>query len=628
MRRLFTICLLALSATALLVSAPASSTAGSEKASKPSITRVLPMRVGVGGTLTITGENFKSARSANTVIFRASNGRSAFAKPRRASRGKLKVVVPGSVSRLLAGTLSKPKPTRLKLRVLAGEFSSFTPRRLSPVVTGFPTDEASGGGPTAPGGGSASPSGGSGAPGGGAVTPPSVPVACDSSPDHDGDLLVNTLESEIGTKPCLADTDGDGVEDGYEYKSAIDLNDDEFQEPNASLPYPGKKPYPNPLDPTDADKDFDGDVLTLAEEQKLWRYTEVRTLFDLTYSDGEQYSMRTRDANNRRVPTLSATGYSRQSAFLDWASGAGYRTVMLSDEAPWWNHEARNTYALLDFNRDGSESNTVLPGYARAETKYYDFDRDTFLSDNERDEDADGLTNYDETHGRMTPGYWTSCYPNEAPDFIEYEGVDVTDPDTDGDGVRDGADDQDHDDVPNLMELSRLAASGLWDALRDCKVIPNLHSTNVTVEGGPLPNTVLVTFEGELAGQDVPEMTADGAGLTDGTVSVSTHRQGGDGVDEQQAVTITGPPSDGDFTLAFDGKVTTALEYDASASAVETALRAVLSDPKLNHSKAYGRVNPFNRCLPADWARICTLHDGFQNNGAPFDDSVNWYSLN
>ena len=29
-----------------------------------------------------------------------------------------------------------------------------------------------------------------------------------------------------------------------------------------------------------------------------------------------------------------------------------------------------------------------------------------------------------------------------------------------GDGVRDGADDQDHDDVPNLMELSRNAASG------------------------------------------------------------------------------------------------------------------------------------------------------------------------
>ncbi len=159
MRRLFTICLLALSATALLVSAPASSTAESKKASKPSITRVLPMRVGVGGTLTIMGKNFKSARSANTVIFRAPNGRSVFAKPRSASRGKLKVAVPGAVSRLLAGTVSKPKPTRMKLRGSPASSVASLPRRLSPVVTGYATDTAPGPGPSAPSGGSAAPSG-------------------------------------------------------------------------------------------------------------------------------------------------------------------------------------------------------------------------------------------------------------------------------------------------------------------------------------------------------------------------------------------------------------------------------------------------------------------------------------
>ena len=35
--------------------------------------------------------------------------------------------------------------------------------------------------------------------------------------------------------------------------------------------------------------------------------------------------------------------------------------------------------------------------------------------------------------------------------------------DSDGDGVLDGADDQDHDDIPNVMEMSRNAASGLDD---------------------------------------------------------------------------------------------------------------------------------------------------------------------
>ena len=146
MRRLFTICLLILSATAMLVSAPVASGATGAKASKPSITRVLPMRVSVGGTLTITGKNFKSTRVANTVIFRASSGRSAFAKPLRVSRGNMTVVVPGAASRLLAGTASKPKPTRLKLRVLAGKFSAFTTRRLSPVVTGFGSGDVNSGG--------------------------------------------------------------------------------------------------------------------------------------------------------------------------------------------------------------------------------------------------------------------------------------------------------------------------------------------------------------------------------------------------------------------------------------------------------------------------------------------------
>ncbi len=36
------------------------------------------------------------------------------------------------------------------------------------------------------------------------------------------------------------------MEDGYEYQSARDLNDDEDQQPNTYLPYPGKQPVPEP----------------------------------------------------------------------------------------------------------------------------------------------------------------------------------------------------------------------------------------------------------------------------------------------------------------------------------------------------------------------------------------------
>ena len=49
----------------------------------------------------------------------------------------------------------------------------------------------------------------------------------------------------------------------------------------------------------------------------------------------------------------------------------------------------------------------------------------------------------------------------EKPYYVGYPGTNLADGDTDGDGVRDGADDDDHDDIPNLMELSRNDASGL-----------------------------------------------------------------------------------------------------------------------------------------------------------------------
>ena len=448
MRRLFIICLLALSATALVVSVPAAP-AAKKKASTPSITRVMPMRISVGARLTILGKNFKTERKANTVIFRAPNGRSAFAKPRRASRTKLVVVVPSAVARLLGGSVNNPKPTRLKLRVLAGKFSAFTTRRLSPVVTSFGSGDGPGGG--SPGGGSP----GGGSTGGGATGGGPAAAACASSADHDGDMLPNALEADLTTDPCLADTDGDGVGDGYEYKSAVDLNNDDYQEPNQSLPYPGKRPYPNPLDPSDVGTDFDGDSLALGAEQSLWLISSApagRVLDNpLSYSDGLQHSIYEfrPGQGNRRFPALPAAGYSKQADFENWATAAGYRSNLhVPDPA---NPGETIVRSLFDINLDGAESPD--------EALHYDTYGNGFLSDDERDEDADGLSNFDENGGRARAGWWSSCYPDETPYYVTYADTDIADPDSDGDGVRDGADDQDHDDLPNLMELSRSAAA-------------------------------------------------------------------------------------------------------------------------------------------------------------------------
>ena len=65
----------------------------------------------------------------------------------------------------------------------------------------------------------------------------------------------------------------------------------------------------------------------------------------------------------------------------------------------------------------------------------------------------------------MVRGLWDKVYDVEVPYFRSYPGTNPVDADSDGDGVRDGADDQDHDDVPNVMECSRrAAAAGAWIA--------------------------------------------------------------------------------------------------------------------------------------------------------------------
>jgi hypothetical protein len=379
MRRLITICLLALSAVALVATVPGVALA-KKSGPKPQITKVSPMRISVGKMLTIRGRHFRASAKRNTIIFRAGNGRSAFAKPRRASRTKLVVRVPAAVARLLTVKNTKQRPTRLKLRVLAGKFSDYTSRRLSPVVTGVGDGD-----------------------GGGSAT-----GACDSSADYDGDLLSNSLELAIGTDPCLRDTDKDGLEDGYEYQSALDLN---HYPVNPPLPYPGKRPYPNPLDPGDPSTDYDGDGLNLGEEFAAWinfssdghaRSGRPSSLSNLTYSDGLQRS----------------TSVAAPSGVL----------------ANW----------VLDMDGNG------------------------VLSDDERDVDGDGIGNWDEQSGRFVETWWPAEHDGtNEPKESKYPGInylDVADlssglaltvPDLDGDGVPDGADDQDHDGLSNQFELRR-----------------------------------------------------------------------------------------------------------------------------------------------------------------------------
>ena len=137
----------------------------------------------------------------------------------------------------------------------------------------------------------------------------------------------------------------------------------------------------------------------------------------------------------------------------------------------------------------------------------------------------------------MRPDWWTSCYPQEKGYYITYDDTDIADPDTDGDGVRDGADDQDHDDVPNVMELSRIAAS------------------NPTEDDREAGRTCVL------------------------------------------------------------------------AESIEDSFEDV-DPPHYLHRDSYGRVNPFNPCLPVTHSRTCPRAVSFAETWAPFDQSPDWFALN
>lgn len=386
----------------------------------PSISSVTPLKANVGQKLTILGKNFKAGKNNTRVFFLRQGGGITSTRAEFATKIRLVVTIPDTVTPLLRGT----GKTRFQLRILTSRYGDPTKMAKSPLIGAASTNN--------PGGGGGPP----------AINSPEGDCNGDgiknkNQTDDDADLILDTTEVTVThTDPCMADTDGDGISDGYEWHAAKDMNNTvHFGVPDAALPYPGKKPWPNPLDPADGQRDHDGDGMTMLDEYQLFKFYGHGTL-PLNYSDGKQSSA--------IVPAPTDLVL----AYMDHGSG--------------------------------------------------------FLSDDERDADGDGISNWDEKYGRMTQSWWDAemagqggrpkeshYYMVDAPggQVIDFPGTSMVDPDSDGDGVNDGADDQDHDGLSNAFEISRP-----WDW--QLTYVSNGHSGPQDVDydtfdpPGPLPTTV------------------------------------------------------------------------------------------------------------------------------------------
>jgi hypothetical protein len=376
-------------AVASLLAPAVANAASKKKPVYPTISSISPRKLMVGEKLTIKGTHLSAGRVKSSVAFYRAGKPVVFVKADSATSTKVIVTVSTKVGGLLAQRDGLGVPTQLRLRVVATKMSkSWTKNSRSPVVVPIP------GAVTAPPGSEAA------AQQAAALAYKTCQEQAVAAPaaDADSDGLANGAELMNRLDPCTADTDGDSLIDGYEFWSAVDLN----ATARPSVPdYPYKRPWPNPLDPTDTNYDFDGDGLLLWQENKLWKATNSG--FPLTqYSDGTQ-------------------------------------------------------------NTGGSQPVTTVA------QRYLDLDRDNNLTDEERDFDGDGLSNMVEFNYTGTQAWWKTIVWGYKPHGAASTGVvtyveptyeqrafsdpDPADPDSDGDKLPDGLDDQDNDGWSNFVEM-------------------------------------------------------------------------------------------------------------------------------------------------------------------------------
>src|ERR1700712_1000012 len=218
-----------------VANAASKSKAAKSKTVYPTVSSISPRKLAVGQKLTIKGRYLRAGKGKSSVAFDRTGKSVVFVKADSATTKKIVVTLPSKLQGLLATESGKSVPTMLRLRVIGNRMGqAWTKNSRSPLVSA-PAPPASL--VTATPSGDAKPTA--------AQTYLTCQQQAAAAPtgDADADGVANAGEIHYGTDPCIADTDGDGLIDGYEFWSAVDLN-------GAATPSPGTRPWPNPLDPS------------------------------------------------------------------------------------------------------------------------------------------------------------------------------------------------------------------------------------------------------------------------------------------------------------------------------------------------------------------------------------------
>jgi hypothetical protein len=275
--------------------------------------------------------------------------------------------------------------------------------------------------------------------------------------DSDGDGLLDNSETALGTNPNDSDSDGDGTSDGAEVG-------------------------PNPASPVDSD----GDGVINALESSV------------TDTDGDGVSDQSDPANgNPCVPSSSAS-----ACLAADSDGDGLTNAQEDALGTGRNNPDTDGDGTLDGAEGGDSDGDGTPNA---------------LESSVTDTDGDGVSN------QLDPANNNPCVPNanSTPCLaLDVDGDGLThaqedalgtsraNPDTDGDGVNDGADagDTDGDGIPNALESSLVDSDGDGvanqnDPANGNPCVPNLNAANCLMD---------TDGDGILDGAEVGDSDGDG----------------------------------------------------------------------------------------------------------------------